>query len=69
MTQWSQWAETGGVDPEKAMLQHVENLPKVVENAMKKYDLKKGDPRLKAIAVTIGPGQEKSLNVGIKFAQ
>ena len=51
------------------MLQHVENLPKVVENAMKKYDLKKGDPRLKAIAVTIGPGQEKSLNVGIKFAQ
>lgn len=48
---------------------HAVNLPKVIEKAMKDYDLSKGDPRLKAIAVTIGPGQEKSLNMGIKIAQ
>jgi len=40
----------------------------VIEKTMKEYDLGKGDPRLKAIAVTIGPGQEKSLNMGIKLA-
>jgi tRNA A37 threonylcarbamoyltransferase TsaD len=31
-------------------------------------EIVKGDPRLKAIAVTIGPGLEHSLNVGIKYA-
>jgi len=35
---------------------HKENLPKAVEHVMQAYGLKKGDPRLKAIAVTIGPG-------------
>lgn len=30
---------------------------------------KKGDPRLKAIAVTMGPGQEMSINVGLRKAK
>lgn len=69
VTQWEQWQDKSGIDPEVAMQKHAENLPKVIEKSMRAYDLKKGDPRLKAIAVTIGPGQEKSLNVGIKLAQ
>ena len=48
---------------------HKENLPKAVERVLKDYDLKSSDKRLKAIAVTIGPGQEKSINVGINLAQ
>jgi tRNA A37 threonylcarbamoyltransferase TsaD len=48
---------------------HKVNLPVVTKNALSDLSLKKGDPRLKAIAVTVGPGQEKGLNAGIKFAQ
>lgn len=47
---------------------HKKNLPIVIEKIIKDNNLKKGDPRLKAIAVTIGPGQEKSLTVGIRLA-
>lgn len=36
---------------------------------MDECKLANGEPKLKAIAVTIGPGQEKSINVGIKIAQ
>lgn len=68
-TQWEQWEDKNGIDPEVAMQMHAQNLPKMIEKTMKEYDLSKGDPRLKAIAVTIGPGQEKSLNMGIKIAQ
>ncbi len=35
---------------------------------MEESGLQKGDPRLKAIAVTMGPGQEMSLNVGLRNA-
>ena len=41
---------------------HSKNLPLSVESVLDEYKIaKKGDKRLKAIAVTIGPGQEKSL--------
>jgi N6-L-threonylcarbamoyladenine synthase len=36
---------------------------------MEEAGIKKGDPRLKAIAVTMGPGQEMSINVGLRKAQ
>ena len=36
---------------------------------MEEAGLKKGDPRLKAIAVTMGPGQEMSINVGLRKAK
>jgi hypothetical protein len=55
-TQWEQWEDSKGIDPEVAMQKHAQNLPKVIEKTMKEYDLGKGDPRLRAIAVTIGPG-------------
>jgi len=48
--------------------QHKINVPTVIQRAMDEVGLKKGDPRLKAIAVTMGPGQELSLNVGINLA-
>lgn len=48
-----------------AQEKHYENLPKSVEQALREYNITKGDKRLEAIAVTIGPGQEKSINVGI----
>ena len=43
-------------------------MPIVIEQTLRDLDIKKGDPRLKAIAVTIGPGQEISLNTGIRIA-
>lgn len=55
--------------PEVAAEYHKVNLPIVTKNALSELNIKKGDPRLKAIAVTIGPGQEKGLNAGITFAQ
>lgn len=54
--QWEQWRDIDGIAPHVAEEKHKENLPKAVEHVMQAYGLKKGDPRLKAIAVTIGPG-------------
>lgn len=69
ITQWDQWNEFNGIVPELANEKHKVNVPKVTEQALRDLDIKKGDPRLKGIAVSLGPGQEKSLNVGLKFAQ
>ncbi len=44
-------------------------MPQVTEKTLNEYGIMPGDPRLRAIAVTIGPGQERSLNIGIKYAQ
>lgn len=35
---------------------HEKNLPLVIEEAFEKGKISKGDSRLRAIAVTIGPG-------------
>lgn len=66
---WDQWRDHDGVDPKVAAEKHQENLPRAVEETLRKYNITKGDKRLEAIAVTIGPGQEKSVNVGIQLAQ
>lgn len=68
ITQWEQWQDNDGIIPDVSMRNHMVNLPKATEKVLKEMNIKKGDPRLKAIAVTIGPGLEHSLNVGIKFA-
>jgi tRNA A37 threonylcarbamoyltransferase TsaD len=47
---------------------HEKNLPVVIQKALDEIGFKKGDPRLRAIAVTMGPGQEMSLNVGLRKA-
>jgi tRNA A37 threonylcarbamoyltransferase TsaD len=44
------------VAPAVAEERHRENIPKAVDKVLKDYDVKKGDKRLRAIAVTIGPG-------------
>ena len=68
-TQWRQWADNDGIDPRVAKELHEQQLPKAVEQVIDEQKIFKGDPRLKAIAVTLGPGLEKSLNVGIQYAQ
>lgn len=69
ITQWEQWRDTDGIDPQVAEEKHKENLPRAIEECIQQYKITKGDKRFKGIAVTIGPGQEKSLNVAIKLAQ
>ena len=68
MTQWEQWDEFDGVQPSVAKELHEKNLPEVIKRVMEEAGIKKGDPRLKAIAVTMGPGQEMSINVGLRKA-
>ena len=49
------------IDPMRAEKHHKENLPFAIERA-----LAGSNPQnLKAIAVTLGPGQIASLNVGV----
>eukprot|EP00347_Sterkiella_histriomuscorum_P019632 403340883 len=66
---WDQWEELDGIDPQVASERHSINLPLAIQSVMDQYKLTKGDKRLRSIAVTVGPGQEKSLNVGIQLAQ
>lgn len=54
--------------PDVSKERHIENIPVVVEKALNEYSITKGDKRLRAIAVTMGPGLEACLNVGLRFA-
>ncbi len=54
----------GGVFPAMAKREHIANIPGVYEEVMKQA----GNPLIDAIAVTVGPGLEPSLWVGITFA-
>lgn len=57
ITQWEQWDEFDGVQPSVAKEMHEKNLPIVIERAMEEVGIKRaGDQRLRAIAVTMGPG-------------
>ena len=60
-------AEYGGVVPNLAKREHQKNLPLVLEQAIKEagVDLSK----INIITVTIGPGLEPALWVGINFAE
>lgn len=55
----------GGVFPAKAKEEHKKNINIVYEEAYKKA----GRPKIDAIALTVGPGLEPSLWVGITFAE
>ena len=59
----------GGVFPAMAKREHIKNIGPVYEKALK--EAKKADKNLKidAIAVTVGPGLEPALWVGIVFAK
>ena len=57
----------GGVVPEIASQQHLNEIIDVIDSALKKSNLQKKD--LNAIAVTYGPGLMGSLLVGVNFAK
>ncbi|MFH1412568.1 MAG: tRNA (adenosine(37)-N6)-threonylcarbamoyltransferase complex transferase subunit TsaD [bacterium] len=61
----------GGVVPEVAARQHVLNILPVVNEALAKAKIKKNQAsqKIKAIAVTIGPGLITSLLVGVETAK
>ena len=58
-------AKYGGVYPFLAKREHKKNLPLVYKKAIKKAK----DPKIDLVAVTVGPGLEPCLWMGINFAQ
>ena len=58
-------AKYGGVYPFMAKREHQRNLPIVFKKALKKAK----NPKINLIAVTIGPGLEPCLWVGVNFAK
>lgn len=58
----------GGVYPSLAKREHEKNLVPVLKQALQKAKLLK-KPKIDAIAVTIGPGLEPCLWVGLNFAK
>ena len=67
LSQMDTHANYGGVVPEIASRMHVENITMVVEECLKKANMKMED--ITAIAVTYGPGLIGSLLVGVVAAQ
>lgn len=61
----------GGVVPEVAAREHVLNILPVIDKALTRTDIKlsQAPKKLKAIAVTIGPGLITSLQVGVETAK
>ncbi len=55
----------GGVFPAMAKREHIKNIGPVYEQAMRKAK----NPKIDLIAVTVGPGLEPALWVGITFAE
>ncbi len=58
-------AKYGGVYPALAKREHQKNLPIVLKKALKEA----GNPKINLIAVTVGPGLEPCLWVGVNFAK
>lgn len=67
LTQMQTHASFGGVVPEIASRMHTENITMVLEETLKKANMKVSD--VDAIAVTYKPGLLGSLLVGIEFAK
>ena len=67
LTQMDTHANFGGVVPEIASRMHTENITMVLEETLKKANMKVED--CDAIAVTYAPGLLGSLLVGIEFAK
>ncbi len=64
-TQIEVHAQYGGVVPEVASRMHIENITKIVDDALGDFDKN----QLDAIAVTSGPGLVGALLVGVSFAK
>ena len=67
LSQMDTHANYGGVVPEIASRMHVENITIVIDEALKKANMKMDD--IDAIAVTYGPGLIGSLLVGLMAAK
>ncbi len=67
LTQMDTHANFGGVVPEIASRMHTENITMVLEDTLKKANMKVSD--CDAIAVTYSPGLLGSLLVGVEFAK
>lgn len=67
LSQMDVHANYGGVVPEIASRMHIENITIVIEEALKKAQMKMGD--IDAIAVTYGPGLVGSLLIGVMAAK
>ena len=61
-------AEYGGVYPNLAKREHQKNLPPLLEQTLKESNADPVNPDIDFIAVTVGPGLEPALWVGITFA-
>jgi len=59
----------GGVYPMLAKREHQKNLPIVLKRALKKANIDLKQPKLDAIAVTMGPGLSPCLWTGLNFAK
>jgi len=59
----------GGVYPSLAKREHQKNLPIIIEKTLRSLAPLKGAKLLNLIAVTVGPGLEPCLWVGINFAK
>lgn len=66
-SQWAVHQEYGGVVPNLAMRAHEMNLPLVLDKALAESGKSLKD--LNAIAVTVGPGLEPCLRIGIRTAK
>lgn len=58
----------GGVFPAMAKREHIANIASVYEDACREAGIDKDGLKVDAIAITVGPGLEPSLWVGITFA-
>ena len=67
LSQMDTHANYGGVVPEIASRMHVENITIVIDEALKKANMKMED--IDAFAVTYGPGLIGSLLVGLMAAK
>lgn len=61
--------EWGGVVPNIAKREHIQNLPKLLRQILGRQQLVDSRQEIDAIAVTVGPGLEPALWAGITFAQ
>src|SRR3989344_3930275 len=63
--------EYGGVFPTLAKRVHIKNMPLVLEQALKQANFSANgeNPGIDMIAVTVGPGLEPALWVGIKRSE
>lgn len=59
----------GGVYPMLAKREHQKNLPIALKQALKKANIDLKQPKLDAIAVTMGPGLSPCLWTGLNFAK